>query len=96
MTKMTRDALGSLITARIEFALNQLDQDSEYIELCNQQKKTEETAQELLNQLEKPDRITIRRHYEGELRKTNREIEAAYIQGLRDHSELIEFLSYRI
>lgn len=91
MTKMTRDALGSLITARIEFALSQLEQDPEYLEVCNQQKKTEDSVDELLGQFEKSDRITIRRHYEGETKKTNCELKAAYIQGLRDHYGFINF-----
>lgn len=92
MTNMTRDALRSLIGAREEVALNRLDNNFEYQKVCDQQEKSEEVVEELLQQFEKLDRITIRRHYESEVHKTNYEIKAAYIQGLRDCFSLFGFL----
>lgn len=93
MNETTRDALRSLIDAREDFALKQLEKDPEYLSVCQEQEKTEKIVDELLMKLEKPDRITIRRHYEGELNKTDYEIKAAYIQGLRDCFSLLDFLT---
>lgn len=93
MDNMTRDAVRSLIGAREEFALRRLDSDLDYQGICKRQKKSEETVEELLERFEKEERITVRRHYEGEVEKTNCEIKVAYIQGLRDCFRLFGFLS---
>lgn len=93
MTTKTRDALRSLIGAREDLALKELEQNLAYLSVCKEQKKTEEMVEELLLRFEKPDRMAIRRHYEGEVHKSNYELKAAYIQGLRDCFLLFGFLS---
>lgn len=93
MDNMTREALRSLIGAREEQALRRLETDLDYQEVCKQQEKSEAVVEELYQKFEKADRVTVRRHYEGELHKTNYEIKTAYIQGLRDCFLLFCFLS---
>lgn len=92
MTSMTRDALRSLIGAREDIALKRLGENQEYLRICKEQEHSEEVVEELYQQLEKSDRITIRRHYEGEIQKANFESKEAYLQGLRDCFKLFVFL----
>lgn len=91
MDRMTCDVLRSLIGARENFALTKLDNNLEYQSVCRNQGKSAETVEEQYQRFEKADRITIRRHYEGEIQKTNYQIKEAYIQGLRDCFCLISF-----
>ena len=93
MDNMTRNAVRTLMGAREETAFRHLEYDTDYQEICKQQKKSEEIVEELYQQFEKPDRLTIRRHYEGEIYKTSFQIKEAYIQGLRDCFSLVHFLS---
>ena len=93
MDNVTRDGMRSLIGAREDFALRQLDRNLEYQQVCERQDKSEKTVDELFERFEKEERITICRHYEGDVEKTNYEIKAAYIQGLRDCFRLFGFLS---
>lgn len=92
MTSMTRDALRSLISAREEVAFNRLEQNPDYQEVCKQQEKSEEMVEGLYQRFEKSERIAIRRHYEGEVHKTNYEIKEAYLQGLCDCFRILGFL----
>ncbi|BCJ93244.1 hypothetical protein acsn021_08130 [Anaerocolumna cellulosilytica] len=82
----------SLITMRYDIALEQLLHKKEYNDICEQQKKTESRVEELLQQLSKEDRRFIWQHYEGETAMENLELEAAYIQGLRDGVRALRFL----
>lgn len=93
MDNMTRNAVRTLIGAREEISFQRLNDDLDYQEVCRQQEKSEEVVEELYQQFEKPDRLTIRRHYEGEVYKTSFQLKEAYIQGLRDCFSLVHFLS---
>ncbi len=93
MTEQTRLAFGTLLTSREETAYNRLKENPQFLEVCAQQAKSEEMVEELYQQFEKTYRIAIRRHYEGEVHKTNFEIKAVYLQGLRDCFKLLAFLS---
>ena len=89
---MTRQALRSLIVSREELALKRLAENPDYLEICEKQKQSEGIIEELYQQFEKSDRITIRRHYEGEVHKKNLEYKEVYLQGLRDCFRLFTFL----
>ena len=93
MTNETRQMLRALIASREEFAWNNLKENSEYLEVCKEQDKSEKVVEELYQRFDKEDRITICRHYEGEIHKQNFEIKELYIQGLRDGFQLLTFLS---
>ena len=92
MTDSERIILNGLIDSRLEIAWKRLDENTAYQEQCRQQEKSGEAAEELLHKLEKEERITIRRHYEGETAKTSFELNEAYIQGLRDSMRVLAFL----
>lgn len=92
MTDSERKILGSFINSRLEIALKRLDENTDYLEQCRQQEKSGEAAEALLHKLEKEERITIRRHYEGETAKTGFELDEAYLQGLRDSIKILAFL----
>lgn len=92
MNDMERNAYRGVINARLEIALKGLRKNPKYIERCHQQEKSGELVEELLHQLEKDDRITIRRHYEGEIAKECDELNEAYVQGLRDCMKFLMFL----
>jgi len=82
MANMTRDALRSLIGSRVDIALERLEEKLEYLKICKEQEESGEIVEEFYQQFEKSDRITIRRHYEGEVEKTNLEIKEVYLQGI--------------
>ena len=92
MANMTRDALRSLIGSRVDIALERLEEKLEYLKICKKQEESGEIVEEFYQQFEKSDRITIRRHYESEVEKTNLEIKEVYLQGLRDCFKLFAFL----
>lgn len=92
MTDSERKVLREFVSGRLSIMFNRLKDNTRYLEVCEQQNKSEDEAEELLHKLEKPDRITIRRHYEGEVIKTGIEIDEAYIQGLRDCVRILSLL----
>lgn len=84
--------LKALVNMRDEIAFKRLKENTRYLEICAQQEKTEIMVEELLHCFEKDDRIFIRRHYEGETAKQGFELEAVYLQGMRDSAKVLAFL----
>lgn len=84
MTDMEHSAYKTFITSRIEVSLQRLKDNPEYRDYCRQQTASGDIINELLHKLDKDDRITIQRHYEGLTTKENFELDSAYIQGLKD------------
>lgn len=94
MTNSERIILNGLIDSRLEIAWKRLDENTAYQEQCREQEKSGERAEELLHKLTKEERITIRRHYEGETAKMSFELNEAYIQGLRDSVKILASLGF--
>ena len=92
MTKNERLMLNAFISSRLEIALKRLDDSPAYMEQCRQQEKSGIAAEEMLQKLEKHERITVRRHYEGETARAGFELSEAYLQGLRDCVKISVFL----
>lgn len=92
MTTETRQALGALFDSRDNLVWNRLKENPQYLELCRRQDESEKEVEELLHRFEKHDRITIRRHYEGEAEQESIASKELYVQGLRDCFKLITFL----
>lgn len=92
MTNSERKVLREFVAGRLSIMFNQLKDNTRYLEICEQQDKSEIETEELLHKLEKADRITIRRHYEGETAKSGIEIDEAYLQGLRDSVRILSLL----
>lgn len=92
MTNSERKVLREFVAGRLSIMFNQLKDNTRYLEICEQQNKSEAEAEELLHKLEKAGRITIRRHYEGETAKSGIEIDEAYLQGLRDSVRILSLL----
>jgi len=85
MTEDEIKILKALANARIETAVLDLkDTNPRYSEVCHEQELSWQTADEILNRLSKDDRRTVIRHYEGEVHRFGFEIDAAYLQGMRD------------
>lgn len=92
MTNSEKKVLREFVSGRLSIMFHQLKDNTRYLEICEQQNKSEAEAEELLHKLEKADRITIRRHYEGETAKSGIEIDEAYLQGLRDSVKILSLL----
>lgn len=92
MTDTERKMLKEFVSGRLAIMFNGLKDNTRYLKVCEQQKTSEQTADELLHKLEKDERIIIRRHYEGEVVKTGIEIEESYFQGLRDSVKILTLL----
>lgn len=88
--KNTKECWKSFISSRVEFALERVSRDPNYIELCEQQDGSQEAVNSLLDKLGEENALVIRRHYEMETKRQSYEIDEAYIQGVRDG---IQFLS---
>ena len=83
--KNSRDSWKNLITSRIDVALERVNRDnSEYIELCQQQEKDERIVDMLLKKLDKEEQDIVRQYYDKEIEKENYELEGAYMQGVKD------------
>ena len=92
MTNSERKILREFVGGRLGIMYDRLKDNTRYIEVCEQQKISDEVADALLHKLEKDERITVRRHYEGEVIKTGIEIDEAYLQGLRDSVKILSLL----
>jgi len=84
MTNSERKILHEFVSGGLAIIFDRLKDNTRYIEVCEQQNNSEQVADALLHKLEKDERITIRRHYEGEVVKTGIEIDEAYLQALYD------------
>lgn len=83
--KNSRDSWKSLITSRIDAALERVNRsNSEYIELCQKQEKDEKIVDMLLKKMDKEEQAVIRQYYDKEIEKENYELEGAYMQGVKD------------
>lgn len=85
----TKECWKSYITSRVELALERISRNPEYIELCEQQDKSQETVDSLLEKLGGENALTVRRYYEMETMRQSFEIDEAYMQGMMD---AIQFL----
>ena len=66
----SRDSWKSLITARIDAALECVSRkNSEYIELCQQQEKSEKIVDILLKKLDAEEQAVVRQYYDKEIEK---------------------------
>lgn len=92
MTKELQKTYQDFIIDRIESALIELNDNPAYMARCCQQNESGAVVDRLLHKLKKNERITIRRHYEGETVKESFELDAAYIQGMRDCIGILSFL----
>lgn len=92
MTNSERKILREFVSGRLDIMFDRLKDHTGYIEICERQKISDDVADMLLQKLEKDERITIRRHYEGEVIKTGIEIDEAYLQGLRDCVKILSLL----
>ncbi len=83
--KNSRDSWKNLITSRIDTALERVNRDnSEYIELCQQQEKDERIVDMLLKKLDKEEQDIVHQYYDKEIEKENYELEETYMQGVKD------------
>ncbi len=88
--KETRECWKSFISSRVEFALERVSRDPEYIKVCKQQDSSQEAVNSLLEKLGEENALTIRRYYEMETTRQSYEMDGAYMQGVKDG---IHFLS---
>lgn len=87
--KEAKECWKSFISSRIELALERISRNPEYIELCRQQDKSQETVDLLLEELGEENALAVHRHYEMENMRQSYEIDEAYMQGVKD---AIQFL----
>lgn len=92
MDKMIIEALRLFISSREDAAFLCLDKNPEYAELCKAQHISENAVEEILMQLDDAVSGKILQCSESNVRKISVEMDAVYIQGLRDGYGLIEFL----
>lgn len=93
MTDAERIMVKTFINSRLEIAFQRLKDNPAYVKHCRAQDKSAVVVDELLNALSKDDRITIRRHYEGETEKESFELNETYLQGLKDCIRVLAFLN---
>lgn len=85
MTETEIKAIKSLMVERQEIAYKRLKGNIPYQEICYRQYESEKIVEELYyDRFTKEERITIRRHYEGENEKEFYETNEVYIQGFKD------------
>lgn len=93
MTRETRNTLRELFVARQDVALRHLHNELQYIAQCKEVQGLEGHVDNILQQLSKEDRITVRNYVDAELQRAAYEADAAYIQGLRDCVQFLCFLA---
>lgn len=93
MTEKEIKSIKSLIVEREEIAYKRLKGNIPYQDICERQDETEKIVEELYHdRFTKEERITIRRHYEGETEKDGMEINEVYIQGFKDCFKLVTYM----
>lgn len=92
MTDTERKTIKSAIDTRLNIAYQHFKNTPEYVERCQQQKESQKTVDAILDKLNKDDRLSVCRHYEGETARESLEIFKYYLQGLRDGIKLLMFL----
>jgi len=95
MVKLSKDecnALKMLINDRVEFAILSLkDNDLRYADASLKQEENWKVADEILNRLPREDRLTVTRYYEEEVHIHGFELDASYLQGVRDCVKALMF-----
>jgi len=86
------DIKRKMLWDRLEIALNRLQDEPQYAAVCEKYNQADRAVAELLQRFAKEERIFIRHHYEDAVYQTNLELEAVYMQGLRDSLKLLSFL----
>ena len=84
--------LREFIGERMALAMDKAKQDPRYIKYHEQQVKSQQLADAILEKMVKEDRLTIRRSNEDEIASIGLEMEEIYIQGLRDGVKLLSIL----
>ena len=80
----------TLLYERKETAYKRLKNNPVYLEVYERQQKTGEDVEKLYHErFTKDERITVRRHYEGETEKNCLEEDEVYFQGMRDCFQFI-------
>lgn len=93
MTSMTKEMLLTLLTSRIDLALDLVSENPEYLTVCKQQGKTKHEVDGLFERFSREEHGIIKNYYEGETHKGTFEIRAAYLQGMRDCYAILGLLS---
>lgn len=93
MTSMTKEMLLTLLTSRIDLALDLVSENPEYLTVCKQQGKSQHEVDELFERCSREEKRLIERYNEGETHKETFEIRAAYLQGMRDCYAILGLLS---
>ena len=95
MVKLSKDecnALKMLINARVEFAVLSLKENNpQYADVSQKQEESWKVADEILNRLPREDRLTVTRYYEEEVHRHGFELDASYLQGVRDCVKALMF-----
>jgi len=94
MTDEERRMLRTFISDRSEAAYKRLKGNKEYGKICERQNETEAIVDKLLHRLDDEERLSVRRHYEGETEKHCTEGYASYIQGLQDSVRILSLLGF--
>lgn len=92
MTSMTREMLYTLLTSRIDLALDRTSENPEYLTVCKQQGKAKSEIDKLFERFSDDEKQTIQRYDEGETHKETFEIRETYLQGLRDGFKILAFM----
>ena len=92
MTNTERKVLNNIIGIREDSALNRLKHNPEYLKLCEQQEKTESIVKEMLHSFSEEDLNFLYRYYDGETEKQCFELNAVYLQGMRDSAKILAML----
>lgn len=82
--KNSQECWESLITLRIDVALERVSRNPKYIKLCEQQDIGEKEVDTLLRKLDKKEQDIIHEHYDKEIERENYELEGTYMQGVKD------------
>ena len=84
MGESEQKAIKAFINSRQELAMLKLAANPKYQEVCRQLEVSGETADAILNMLEKDERVAVRYHYEETVHKSGYEHDEMYLQGFRD------------
>lgn len=92
MTSMTREMLFSIITSRIDMALDRVSENTEYLEVCKRQGKAKNEIDRLFERFDMEEKAVILNYDEGETYKETFEIREVYQQGMRDCFKILAIL----
>lgn len=89
---VSRACWKDFISSRVDVSMERISRKSDYKELQEYQRESEEEIDKILEKLDEEERNKIKRHYERQTTVENYELEETYMLGVKDGIRFLMWL----